>query len=164
MTELERLLVGDAAAAAPVAVVEGLTSEVAHRSIEGVPRTIYQELWHTTYWLEMSMDWIRGVETPFPDHDTEGFPDEAAIRLETWEQLRRRFLAGLQAAAAAAGDAARLDQPIRCPSVPGRPVRVMSVRDQMENLAGHNAYHLGRIVLMRQLLGTWPPASGGYSW
>ena len=26
------------------------------------------------------------------------------------------------------------------------------------------AYHLGRIVLLRQLLGAWPPASGGFTW
>jgi uncharacterized damage-inducible protein DinB len=61
-------------------------------------------------------------------------------------------------------DQSRLDQPIRCPSRPGEPVRTMTVREQLENLAAHNAYHFGRIVLLRQLLGAWPPASGGYTW
>jgi hypothetical protein len=40
----------------------------------------------------------------------------------------------------------------------------MTVLEQLENLAAHNAYHLGRIVLLRQLLGAWPPPSGGDSW
>jgi hypothetical protein len=40
----------------------------------------------------------------------------------------------------------------------------MSVRDQLISLATHNAYHLGRIVLLRQLLQAWPPASGGFTW
>jgi hypothetical protein len=40
----------------------------------------------------------------------------------------------------------------------------MTVRGQLENLAAHNAYHLGRIVLLRQLVEAWPPASGGYTW
>jgi hypothetical protein len=79
--------------------------------------------------------------------------------------LRRRFLHGAEhAAAEAAEDILRLDQPIRCPSRPGAPVRIMSVRDQLISLATHNAYHLGRIVLLRQLLKAWPPPSGGFTW
>jgi hypothetical protein len=53
---------------------------------------------------------------------------------------------------------------VRCPSRPGEPVRVMTAREQLENLGAHNAYHFGRIVLLRQLLGAWPPRSGGYTW
>lgn len=26
---------------------------------------------------------------------------------------------------------------------------------------GHNAYHLGQIVMMRRILGVWPPPGGG---
>jgi hypothetical protein len=37
-------------------------------------------------------------------------------------------------------------------------------RDQVEGIAAHNAYHLGRIVLIRQMLGSWPPPSGGDTW
>jgi hypothetical protein len=40
----------------------------------------------------------------------------------------------------------------------------MSVRDQLISLAAHNAYHLGRIVVLRQLQQAWPPVSGGFSW
>lgn len=164
MPELEQILTGDAAAAAPAAVVEGLVSEVAHRRIDQAPRSIYEELWHTAFWLELSMDWIRGIETPFPAHDSAGFPSDEATRRESWERLRERFLAGLRLAAAATREQERLEQPIRCPSRPGLPVRVMTVREQLENMAAHNTYHLGRIVLLRQLLGAWPPPSGGYSW
>ena len=37
----------------------------------------------------------------------------------------------------------------------------MTVREQLESLAAHNAYHFGRIVLLRQLRQAWPPPSGG---
>jgi len=40
----------------------------------------------------------------------------------------------------------------------------MTIREQLESLAAHNAYHFGRIVLLRQLAGAWPPASGGFTW
>ena len=32
----------------------------------------------------------------------------------------------------------------------------MAVRDQLISLAAHNAYHLGRIVVLRQLHQAWP--------
>jgi uncharacterized damage-inducible protein DinB len=162
VNDLERALVGDSAAAPPAHILEGLGSEVAHRAIEGAPHTIYQELWHITFWQQVTLDWVHGVETPLPAQPSAGFPGEHD--LEDWDQLRQRFFRGNQQAAAAARDAKNLDQSIRCPSRPGAPVRVMSVREQLESLAAHNAYHFGRIVLLRQLCRAWPPPSGGFSW
>ena len=34
----------------------------------------------------------------------------------------------------------------------------------IEIIAQHNSYHLGQIVVIRQMLGTWPPPSGGLTW
>jgi uncharacterized damage-inducible protein DinB len=161
MTELQQALVGDSAAAPPAHILEGLSSELAHRAIQGAPHTIYQELWHIVFWQQVTLDWVNGVETPFPARPSDGFP---ADRSEPWGQLCRRVLQGNQQAADVAGDENRLEQSVRCPSRPGNPVRIMSVREQLESLAAHNAYHFGRIVLLRQLLGAWPPPSGGFSW
>jgi uncharacterized damage-inducible protein DinB len=164
MSELELVLAGDSAAAPPAAILEGLDSEAAHRAIEGAPHTIYEELWHITFWQQVTLDWIAGLETPVPAHASAGFPGKADAAGEHWDALRQRFFAGNEQAVAAARDKSRLEQPIRCPSRPGLPVRVMTVREQLESLGAHNAYHFGRIVLLRQLCGLWPPASGGYSW
>jgi uncharacterized damage-inducible protein DinB len=161
MNELQQALVGDSAAAPPSHILEGLASDLAHRAIEGAPHTIYQELWHIAFWQQITLDWVNGIETPFPAHPSDGFP---ANRSEPWDQLCRRFLFGSQQAADVAGDEKRLEQSVRCPSRPGNPVRLMSVREQLESLAAHNAYHFGRIVLLRQLCGAWPPPSGGFSW
>jgi hypothetical protein len=30
--------------------------------------------------------------------------------------------------------------------------------------SAHNAYHFDRTVVLRQMLGAWPPPSGGFSW
>jgi hypothetical protein len=40
----------------------------------------------------------------------------------------------------------------------------MTIHDQLVSLTAHNAYHLGRIVLLRQLQGNWPPPDGGFTW
>ncbi|HUX28896.1 MAG TPA: DinB family protein [Terracidiphilus sp.] len=164
MSELEQVLIGDSAAAPPAAILEGLASETAHQTVKGAPHTIFGELWHIAFWQQVTLDWVSGIETPFPSHASAGFPSETDAAQESWDELRQRFFHGIQQAAAVAREAGRLDQPVRCPSRPGSPVRIMTVREQLESLGTHNAYHFGRIVLLRQLLGAWPPPSGGYSW
>jgi DinB superfamily len=135
-----------------------------HAATPGTPHTIYQELWHLAFWQQVTLDWIAGLGTPCPAHAALGFPTEAQITAEPWEKLRQRFLDGAEQAAAVVRDGQRLEQPIRCPSCAGKPVRVMTVREQLESLTAHNAYHLGRIVLLRQLHRAWPPPSGGFTW
>lgn len=164
MTELARTLVASAAAASPRRILDALTPAQAHHPVPGAPHTIYEELWHLAFWQQISLDWIGGVETPCPAHASLGFPTSAQRDAEPWDALRQRFLASAADAARAADDSTLLDQPVRCPSPPGHPPRTMTTREQLENLAAHNAYHLGRIVLLRQLAGAWPPPSGGFSW
>jgi uncharacterized damage-inducible protein DinB len=153
-------------AASPAQILEGLTDDLAHREVPNVPHTIYAELWHLAFWQQITLNWIAGKETPYPNKPSDGFPSKphTESRQESWEQLRHRFLQGAEQAAAAAQNTTRLDHPVRCPSRPGAPTRTMTVRDQLTSLAAHNAYHLGRIVLLRQLLQAWPPASGGFTW
>jgi uncharacterized damage-inducible protein DinB len=164
MNELENALVGDSYAAPPAHILEGLGDDLVHRAATGAPHTIYQELWHFAYWQQITLDWIDGIETPYPEQPSCGFPTQAEVDDESWAQLCRRFFDGSRKAAALTHVAEKLEQVIRCPSRPGAPVRTMSVREQLESLAAHNAYHFGRIVLLRQLNKAWPPPSGGFSW
>ncbi len=164
MTELAQALTAESAHAAPAHILEGLPDTVAHAALPCAPHTIYQELWHLAFWQQVTLDWVSGLETPYPANMRDPFPTDAQILAETWEQLRSRFLDGADQAASVASDSSRLPTIVRCPSRPGRPARLMSVQDQLISLAAHNAYHLGRIVLLRQLLGVWPPRSGGFAW
>lgn len=164
VNELERALVADSAAAPPSHILEGVDDDLAHKNIPGAPHTIYAELWHITFWQQITLDWIRGIETPNPEVASLGFPSRQDTERETWFQLCQRFFHGNQQAGAAARKISRLEEPIRCPSPGGRPARMMTVREQLESLAAHNAYHFGRIVLLRQLNHSWPPPSGGFTW
>jgi uncharacterized damage-inducible protein DinB len=164
MSELREILIGDGFAAPPSHIIEALPAELAHRRIPGLPHTIYEELWHLAFWQQLSLEWVEGRETPFPETPSNGFPTQEECERESWPPLCARFIDAVQRTAALADDTANLDREIRCPSRPGSPVRLMTARDQLENLAAHNAYHLGRIVVLRQLCGSWPPPSGGFSW
>ena len=164
MMELERALTGDSAFAAPARILEGVTEGLAHLQQAGAPHTLYEELWHVAFWQRISLDWAAAIETPVPAHAAEGFPTAKQAEAEPWAKLCQRFLREANEAALLTRDAKTRESLIQCPSPPGVPVRTMRVHDQLVSLAAHNAYHLGRIVLLRQLAGVWPPASGGFTW
>lgn len=164
MSELDQLLTADGAYTPPPRILDGLTDELVHRKPAGAPHSIYEELWHINFWLQISLDWISGIETSYPPSPLDGFPTVQDVEKESWTQLCQRFLSSVRRAGDAANDESRLNTPVRCPSRPGDPVRTMTVREQLENLACHNGYHFGRIVLLRQLFGSWPPPSGGFTW
>ena len=79
-----------------------------------------------------------------------------SVPLEDWESVRQDFLSGLEELKALSDDAALLDHQYL-----GRDHDVGFV---LMDFALHNAYHLGQIVLLRRLLGAWPPAGYDETW
>ncbi|MFC5863837.1 DinB family protein [Acidicapsa dinghuensis] len=161
MTELARALNGNSAFASPANVLEAIPDSIAHAKPAGSPRSIYEEVWHLAFWQDISIEWVQGNPVPHPEHAGAGFPSDTA---EPWDQVRSRFLTGAVKAAAIADDVINLDHIVHCPTNPQRRAPDMTIREQLESLASHNAYHLGRIVLLRQLFNNWPPPSGGDTW
>ena len=147
--------------APPAHVLEAIDEAMAHRRQPGAPHSIYEEVWHLAFWQDLSLDWIAGKPTPYPEHASVGFPASAT---ESWEAVRERFLRGAEQAADEARTEDRLEASVLCLSREPDPPRKMTVREQIEGVAAHNAYHLGRVVLLRQLFGAWPPPSGGDTW
>jgi hypothetical protein len=161
MNELQRTLISNGVGAPPPHVLEAVDEAMAQRKYPGAPHSIYEEMWHLAFWQDLSLDWIDGKATPYPEHASAGFPESTD---ESWAAVRERFLRGAERAAAIAGDEAGLEAPVVCQSRRPDPPRTMTVREQIEGVASHNAYHLGRVVLLRQLFGAWPPPSGGDTW
>jgi uncharacterized damage-inducible protein DinB len=169
MSELAEILAGDGYATPPKRILDGLASPqtggaLTHQKPAGAPHSIYEELWHVVFWQQVTLEWISGIETPYPKSSVDGFPTVLDMEKESFGALSSRFFEGLSAAVEAANNSSRHNREIHCPSRPDQPMRVMTVLEQLQNLAAHNAYHLGRIVLLRQLMGAWPPPSGGDSW
>lgn len=161
MNELARAIIGNSAFTPAANILQNLSSTHSHaKPVETVPHTIYVEVWHMAFWQDLSLDWVQGKPTPVPEHAAGGFPSHTE---ESWESLRDRFLHGVCNAAAIANDTDRLEHPVNCPTF-DNPHRSMTIREQLESLAAHNAYHLGRVVLIRQLMSLWPPPSGGFTW
>jgi uncharacterized damage-inducible protein DinB len=50
------------------------------------------------------------------------------------------------------------------PPIEFPPLTHYTIADALTHVATHNAHHLGQVILLRQLAGTWPPPAGSWTW
>lgn len=152
MNALQQVLTAKAAFAEPANVISGVPFGLTTVRPHGLPHSLYEELWHLDYWLQFSLALVRGEQPALPAHSSGSWPvDNDTLDEASWRGLLGRVRGGLEAASALAGDERELERAFR----PDR-----TVRGELTVVAAHNAYHFGRMVTLRQLLGSWSPESG----
>lgn len=150
-----RALSGKASHAQTKEVFSGLALKAAGSKPRGASHSVYELLWHMSYWQDWAIAWLDGEKPAVPRHASGSWPAEAGPAGKTeWEEAVKQFRGGL----------AKLEQACRgAGSSTGRgggPKRL----EMLHTIAAHNSYHAGQVALLRQLLGTWPPPSGGVTW
>lgn len=125
---------------ARAALLSGLTLEQVTLRPEGASHSIYDELWHAAAYQQMVVE--RG------DPDGERYPNAAPEQEQQWHDLVRAFLDVARDAVALAQAPEKLMLEVE----PG-----VTMADELHCVALHNAYHLGKIVALRQRIGAWPP-------
>ena len=132
----------------PERILSDLTTEQACQTPPGSPYSIAQVVAHLHYWQEAQIMNIQGEPLPRPAHldDTFAAPEPAE-----WEALKSAFLAGIEAVGTLAREKAAVTSPDRDDT---------SIPYDLAESALHNAYHLGQVVLLRRIMGFWPPAEG----
>lgn len=129
-------------------LLSGLTLGQATKRPPGASHSIYEELWHAAKWQSIV---VRRDESAAAEWGAGGqqFPVEAPENELMWQEIVAEFLAGAEKAVEWG----------RSPEALAREVSAgVTLADVLESLAVHNAYHLGKIVALRQLIGAWPPA------
>ena len=143
----------------PRLVLDGLTPDLADRRVPGAPHTIAEIVAHMAFW----QDWFRGrcdgTAGPMPASAALGWvapeagpgtpsgPASSTAWIAWSRSARRPITAGAS---------------IRRSS--SRRSRQYTVGDVLVHVGAHNAHHLGQVVLLRQLLGAWPPPAGSWTW
>jgi hypothetical protein len=126
--------------ASPDRIVSGLDAEIVIKRPASLPHSIYEELWHLNFWQSFILAIIHKESPAYPTQASESWPqDNALVSQESWRQLVDTFMADLKTAVDLAG-AQQLSPALSA---------------QLIDLATHNAYHFGRIVVLRQLLAHW---------
>jgi hypothetical protein len=149
-----RALSGKASHAQTKEVFSGLDWKAAGSKPRGVPHSIYQLLKHMSYWQDWAVAWLNGESPAAPRHASGSWPTEVgASSQRDWDEAVRQFRRGLGALERACRSAG-------VSSVRGRAARF----EMLHTLGAHNSYHAGQVAFLRQLLGKWPPPSGGVTW
>jgi len=139
--------------------LEGLDVENAGRRVGRSGHTIFQILHHMIYWQDIALARIRGERPPRPPRAELGWSaPEAPEDASDWEAAIACLAEGLRSFEAL------LIDPVFDLARIVEPDRGVSAREEILMIQGHNSYHLGQIVLLRQGLSAWPPPRGGSTW
>jgi uncharacterized damage-inducible protein DinB len=141
----------------PEHALEQLTAEEAERPPSGTAHSIADIVAHMSFWQDWFCRRCEGVAEPLPATAARGWP---AVASGSWPQVHERFVAGLERTAAL-GD--RADQLI-APAIEFPPLAHYTVREAIVHVAQHNSHHVGQVILLRQLMGRWPPPAGSWTW
>ena len=123
-------------------LLSGLTLAQVTLRPDGASHSIYEELWHAAGYQRSI---VERVQAP-GDH----YPSSGPEHEQQWQDLVQQFLEGAQAAVALAQAPDQLAVEVE----PG-----VTMGDELYSVAVHNAYHLGKIVALRQRIDAWPPTA-----
>lgn len=135
-------------------VLDGLDWKLAGRAIEHSPYTILQCANHVIYWNGYAIAAMIGQSPTPPEHAVDGWPGPAAASSEVeWTGFVRAYKASLAALVETAQQ--------------GRFTELIVTRNRLDSIRAmtqHISYHVGQIALLRRMLGSWPPPTGGDTW
>jgi len=151
---VRRALSGEGAHARTQNVFDGLDSKVAALRPPGVTHSIYQLLAHISYWQDWVLQWLDGKDPAVPRHAAGSWPcDSGPTSPQDWKRAVGNFRAGLDKLEGRSRQVDFLEK-----------IGKTSRLQMFHAIASHTSYHIGQVVMLRQLLGKWPPPSGGLTW
>jgi uncharacterized damage-inducible protein DinB len=156
---MRELLTDTLAYLAPARALEGLSIEAADQR-SGTSHSIAEIVAHMDFWQRWFCARCKGVDEPMVIRAADGWP---AVPAGSWREVEQQFLRNLDRAASLGDDGARLDRPIT-PPIQFPPIANYTIRDALVHVATHNAHHLGQVIVLRQVMGLWPPPSGSWTW
>lgn len=121
-------------------LLSGLTLEQVTIVPAGASHSIYEELWHAAGYQRIIVERAQATGEYYPSAPPE--------HEQQWHGLVQQFLEGAQAAV----EFAQVPDQLAVEVEPG-----VTMADELHCVAVHNAYHLGKIVALRQRIGAWPP-------
>ena len=116
----------------------------------GIPYTPWQQLEHMRICQWDILEYIRNPRHKSPAWPEGYWPGEAPPARNAWAKSVKAFQADRQALVDLAADPST-DLLKRVPHEPDGP----TILHELLLVADHNAYHLGQLIVLRRLLGSW---------
>ena len=141
----------------PERILEGLDYELAGREIPNSPHTIWQLLKHLNYWQDRFIARLEGLKALPSKTSDDGWRFSGAPGDEMeWQEEVEKFLGGITYVQNICLKDTKCLDPQMGDYKDGFAV--------VQSMASHISYHLGELVLLRRIIGAWPPPSGGLTW
>ncbi len=148
---LERILDWEDAHASFDSAVQGLAPALRGRAPEGLPHSPWQLLEHLRRCQRDILDFCRNPAYTEPASEELWPPAPAPPSDAAWDESIAGFRRDRDDLKRLARETPDLCKPI--PHGSGQ-----TYLRELLLVADHNAYHVGQLVLVRRLLGAWPPA------
>jgi hypothetical protein len=146
---LANMLLGEDEFTEPMTLLTDLNpSQAVGRPSDNI-ESIAQIVAHMQFWQDYSLCVIRGEKPRYPSNQAEKDATWREVEEGDWNGLASDFLAGLDSFMALTESDSEISRPLKDDETVG---------DRIRWTAMHNAYHCGQIVLLRRMLGAWPPA------
>lgn len=131
----------------PSRILAGISPEKSCQRLHGLPYNIAELLAHINFWQDRRLELTKG-QTNLPEDFQFGVTDFPAVGPEDWEALVAHFHRTLRELLETSTDNAAMEAVV----FDDRDIGIV-----ITSHALHNSYHFGEIVLMRRMLGIWPP-------
>jgi hypothetical protein len=147
-------LSGEGAHVEVQAVFEGLDWKRAGERPPGVAHSAFEILNHIRYWQDWAVQWLDGKNPKTPRHAPASWPGgQAPTSAAAWKRAVAGLGKGLRA----------LDECARRADLSAR-LGAKTRLEMLQTIGSHGSYHAGQVAQLRQMLGSWPPPSGGLTW
>ena len=151
---LGNALSGKGAHVATKNLFEGLDWKLAGARPKGAPHSIFELMSHMTYWQNWVVTWLDGGNPVIPEHAAGSWPmKRAPASQEDWASALKSYRSSLEG----------LERRSRKGDLLAKRGKYTRL-GMLHAIASHNSYHLGQAAFLRQMLGAWPPPSGGVTW
>ena len=149
-----KALSGEGAHIKAIDVLADLDWKLAGERPAGAPHSMFQLVNHIAYWDRWAVNWLDGKKPKAPKHAAGSWPGKVkpASRRE-WDKAVRQ----LREASTALERRSRETDLLK---KHGKTTRL----EMLHTIGSHASYHVGQVAFLRQMLGAWPPPSGGVTW
>lgn len=149
-----RALSGKGAHAAAAQIFTGVDADTAGARPMNVPHSLFELLKHILFWQEWVLKWLDGEHPPGPEHASGSWPASMApANMKEWKRSVQQFQKCLK-------ELERRSSETDLLAARGKQTPL----EMLHAIASHNSYHFGQAVILRQILGKWPPRSGSLTW
>jgi uncharacterized damage-inducible protein DinB len=147
---LANMLLGEDEYIEPMSLLRDLTPAQAVGKPSQNLESIAQIVAHMRFWQNYSLAIINGEKPIYPSNQAEKDSTWEEISEDEWDSLVADFLSGLDSFMGLTESDAEIFRRLKDDDDE-------TVGDRVRWTALHNAYHCGQIVLLRRMLGAWPP-------